>query len=152
MRLTLLTFLLCMAVSSQAQQINMYKTFGGVRFERDSLIISIKQVHSLLEEEPEAYRHFKVARTNASVASVLGFAGGLLIGIPVGTAIAGGDPEWGMALGGAALIGISIPFNKAFQRHAESALSLYNQKHTTRIRQKTELYWAGNGVGIRLRF
>jgi hypothetical protein len=57
-----------------------------------------------------------------------------------------------MALGGAALIGVSIPFNKAFQRHAESALSIYNQKHTARIQPKTELFWMGNGVGIRLRF
>lgn len=152
MRLTLIYFLLCFAIGSHAQQIILYKTFGGVRFERDSLIISIKQVHSLLEEEPEAYQQFKKARTNASVASVLGFAGGLLIGIPVGTAIAGGDPEWGMALSGAALIGISIPFNKAFQRHAESALSIYNQKHAARIEPKTELFLAGNGLGLRLRF
>jgi hypothetical protein len=93
MRLTLLPLLLCLAVCGHAQQVNMYKTFGGVRFERDSAIISIKQVHSLLEEEPEAYRQFKKARTNASAASVLGFAGGLLIGIPIGTAIAGGSPE-----------------------------------------------------------
>jgi len=152
MRFTILSFLFCFSITSYGQEIKLYKTFGGVRFERDSLILSSKQVHSLLEDEPEAFKQFKTARTNASIGSVLGFAGGLLIGIPIGTAIAGGNPEWGLALGGAALIISSIPFNRAFQRHAESALSIYNQKHSTRIHPKTELYWTGNAAGIRLRF
>lgn len=152
MRLTILSSLLCLTLTSFAQEIKLCKTFGGVRFERDSLILSPKQVHAILEEQPEAFKQFKTARTNASIGSVLGFAGGLLIGIPIGTAIIGGDPEWGLALGGAALIVSSLPFNKAFQRHAEGALSIYNQQHTARIRPKTEFYWTGNTAGIRVRF
>jgi hypothetical protein len=151
MRFTVFLLFVCLATISFAQEIKLYKTFGGIRFERDSLILSPKQVHFLLEEEPQAYKQFKTARTNASIGSVLGFAGGLLIGIPLGTAIVGGSPEWGLALGGAALIASGIPFNKAFKRRAENALDLYNQKHTPSTRIKTEILW-GKAVGIRLRF
>lgn len=152
MRYAYLVLLLSVATISQAQTITMYKTFGGVRFERDSLVISAKQTHTIISEDPIAFEQFSKARAHSAVASVLGFAGGILIGFPVGTALAGGDPEWGLALGGAALIGISIPFNRAFQKHAQSALDSYNGKKSSRLSYETEVFWAGTGAGIRLKF
>lgn len=151
---TLFTFLMVigLTVLSHGQQITMHKSFGGVRFERDTVAISIKQVASLLEEEPLAYDQFKKARVNSVAASVLGFAGGLLVGIPLGTALVGGDPEWGLALGGAALIGISIPLDKAFKRHAQSALDVYNQKLTSQHMIKPEVFFTANGVGLKIKF
>ena len=142
-----LTTLVC-----HSQDITVYKTFGGLRFERDSLVISAKQVEYILEVNPTAFAEFKKARLNSGVASVLGFAGGLLIGVPVGTAIVGGEPEWGLALGGAALIVTSIPFNRAFKRHALNAVDIYNQQNSSSVLERTELFWAGTGLGIRLRF
>lgn len=153
MRYTYLLLFLIIATTGKSQTITMYKTFGGVRFERDSLVISAKQTHDIISEDPIAFEQFRKARTNSAVASVLGFAGGLLIGIPVGTAlIGGGDPEWGLALGGAALIGISIPFNRAFQRNAQSALDSYNSKTSSRRGSQTEVFLAGAGAGIRIKF
>lgn len=135
-----------------AQKIEMYKTFGGVRFERDSLVISPRQVQSILWEDALASGKFRKARVNSSVSAVLGFAGGILIGIPVGTAlIGGGDPEWGLALGGAALIGVGIPFNRAFKRNAQDALDIHNQKKSARRDFQPELFWSGSQVGLRLK-
>lgn len=148
----LLLVLVTLASAVQAQEIIIYKTFGGLRFERDSLILSPKQVQYILEVNPAALAEFKKARKNSGVASVLGFAGGLLIGIPVGTALVGGNPEWGLAAGGAALIVVGIPFNRAFQRHAQNAVDIYNQQKTSRLLERTELFWAGTGLGVRLRF
>jgi hypothetical protein len=136
----------------QSQDITVYKTFGGLRFERDTLIISAKQVQYILEENPTAFATFKKARLNSAVASVLGFTGGLLIGVPLGTAILGGEPEWGLALGGAALLVTSIPFNRAFKRHAINAVDIYNQQPSSSVLERTELFWTGTGLGIRLRF
>ncbi len=136
----------------QAQDITVYKTFGGLRFERDTLIISAKQVQYILEVNPTAFAEFKKARVNSAVASVLGFSGGLLIGVPIGTALVGGNPEWGLAMGGAALLITSIPFNRAFKRHALSAVDIYNQQNSSSLLERTELFWAGTGLGIRLRF
>lgn len=133
-----------------AQEIKMYKTFGGVRFEMDTLVISPKQVLEILKEEPLAYEEFKLAKVNYNVAGVLGFTGGILIGIPIGTAIAGGDPEWGLAAGGAALILGSIHFNRAFKGRAFNALELYNKKYTSRVKPILRFY--GTQARLMIRF
>ena len=131
-RIAIFLFLFFFAGSLHAQTIAVYKTFGGLRFERDSVPISAKQVYTILEDVPEARAVFAQARVNSTIASVLGFAGGILIGFPLGSALVGADPEWGLALAGAALIGISIPFNKAFDRHSADAIDLYNNKKSAR--------------------
>ncbi len=151
MRLTLFLFLLTAGhVFAQPKTITLYKTFGGVRFERDSLILSPKQVQYMLEEDAIALSLFKKARINSATASILGFAGGVLIGIPVGTALLGGNPEWGLALGGATLIGVSIPFNRLFIRQAQQAIDRHNQLGSVN-KLKPEIFWAGNQAGLRLR-
>lgn len=128
----------------------MYKTFGGVRFEMDTLVLSPKQVLEILKEEPLAYEEFKLAKANYNVAGVLGFTGGILIGIPIGTAIAGGDPEWGLAAGGAALVLGSIHFNRMFKGRAFNALELYNKKYTSRL--KPTLHFYGTQARLMIRF
>jgi hypothetical protein len=135
-----------------AQEITMYKTFGGVRFERDTVIISLRQVSEILSIEPQAAAEFKLARTNYSAAGVLGFAGGFLLAFPIGTAIAGGNPEWGLAAGGAVLILASLPFNKAFKARAGSALDKYNSRLPKARLIKPQFYFTGTGGTIRIRF
>lgn len=144
---------LCIGTASFtfAQEIKMYRTFGGVRFERDTLTLSPRQVQEILKDEPLAYEEFKKGRTKYGVAGALGFAGGLLIGIPVGTAIAGGDPEWGLAAGGAVLILASIPFNNAFKGHAINAVELYNKNNKTARIQPT-FHFYGTQAKLVIRF
>jgi hypothetical protein len=133
-----------------AQEIKAYKTFGGMRFERDTVVLGINQVMQILKETPAAYSEIRKARTNQSASSLLGFAGVVLAGLPLGTAIAGGDPEWGMAAGGAALIFLSVPFSNAFRKHAGQALYLYNSQPASRI--KTEFQFSGNRAALIIRF
>lgn len=136
----------------EAQTLSLSKSFGNVRFQRDSIIISPKQVADILTENPLASSEFKNARINASIASILGFSGGLLIGIPAGTALAGGNPEWGMALGGVALIVAAIPFNQIFAKKAQHALNLYNsQAQSSSLINRTEFFIVGNGLGIKIK-
>lgn len=125
---------------SQAQQLKMYKTFGGARFEMDTLVLSPKQVLEILKVEPMAYEEFKRAKANYNVAGVMGFSGAFLIAFPVVSAIAGGDPEWGFAAGGAALLLGSIHFNRVFKGRAFNALELYNSKLTARIQPTLHFY------------
>jgi hypothetical protein len=101
-------FFICTAITliatcmGYAQKIEMIKTFGGVRFESDTVVYSPKQVLELMRDNPLAYEEFKKAKTNYGVAGALGAIGGFMVGFPLGTAIAGGEPEWGLAAGGAA--------------------------------------------------
>lgn len=147
-----LTFFLFVFVGLiQAQEITMYKTFGGVRFERDSVVLSTRQVMEILNENPTAFAEFKKAKTNYNVAGVLGFTGGILIGIPLGTALVGGEPEWGLAAAGGLFILGSIPFNRIFKARALHALDIYNGKEIT-SRIKPEFYFGGTSARLILKF
>jgi hypothetical protein len=139
-KITLLYIACACSLLSSAQEIKMYKTFGGVRYEMDTLVLSPKQVLDVLKDNPVAYEEFKRAKLNYNVAGVLGFAGGLLIGFPIGTAIGGGDPEWGLAAGGVGLLLASIPFNRAYKGRAFGAIELYNKKELTRIKPTFHFY------------
>jgi hypothetical protein len=136
---------------SFGQKIEIYKTFGGYRFERDSVSISPKMVLETMKDNQLAYMGFKKAKTNLDVSSALEFTGGLLILIPIGTAILGGDPEWGLAAGGVGLILASIPFNNAFKQNALTALDNYNADFSTR-RVKVNFYLAGAGGRLVIKF
>ncbi|MBK5280059.1 MAG: hypothetical protein JJE09_14460 [Bacteroidia bacterium] len=145
------TFFIAFICSCVAQEITMYKTFGGVRFERDTLALSIKMVKEILRENPLAFEEFNKARVNYNVAGILGFAGGVLIGIPIGTAILGGNPEWAFAAGGTALVLASIQFNRIFKSRALHALDIFNEKvGSSRIRP--EFYFAGANVRLVINF
>ena len=144
-------FFIAFALPSRAQEITIYKTFGGVRFERDTVVLSIKMVSEILRENPLAFEEFRKARANYNTAGVLGFTGGALILIPVTTAILGGNPEWALAIGGAALIVGSIQFNRIFKSRAVNALDIYNGKVIS-SRIKPEFYFNGSGARLVIKF
>lgn len=137
--------------ASFGQKIEIYKTLGGFRFERDSASISPRMVLEAMKDNQFAYLEFKKAKSNLDVASVLGFAGGLLIAVPIGTAIIGGEPEWAYAAGGLGLILASIPFTAAFKQHALTALDNYNASQSAR-KVKINFYLAGAGGRLVVRF
>ena len=154
------TLLLCHIVigcygQSPPPGLVMYKTFGGAMFEytkdTTTFTVSPKQVLQIMKDDPLAYQEFKKARLNYSAAGTMGFIGATLIIFPVVTAIAGGDPEWGFAAGGAALLAASIPLNKAFKRHAEGAIDTYNKNHTA-FRPRAEYFFSGLGLKVMIKF
>lgn len=134
-----------------AQEIKAYKTFGGVRFEMDTLTLGLNQVLEIVKENPDAYTELKRAKRNYSAAGVCGFAGAILIIVPIGTALAGGSPEWGLAAGGAALLVASIPLTRSYRGHTMEALDLYNSKYKI-SRIKPELQFYGTGAKLIIRF
>jgi hypothetical protein len=151
-KLLLLFFLILGIVQlTPAQEINAYRTFGGVRFEMDTVTLGLNQVLEIVKENPTAYDELKRAKRNYSAAGVCGFAGAILIAVPIGTAIAGGSPEWGLAAGGAALLAVSIPLNNSFRGHTMEALDLYNAKYKI-SRIKPEFQFYGNGARLIIRF
>jgi len=68
----------------------------------------------------------KWAKSNSDIATVLGFSGGLMIGWPVGTAIAGGDPNWVIAGVGAGFLAIGIPLSIRASKGMFQAVEIYN--------------------------
>ena len=125
----------------------MKKTFFGTRFYLDGHMLKPKEVLLLMQSDEEAYPVFKKAKSNYDAAGVLGFIGGFMVGWPIGTAIAGGDPQWGLAAGGGVILLCSLPLSIAFKKHGERAVSIYNGNPTA---FKPTFYLSPYGTGAKL--
>src|SRR4051812_3333732 len=138
------------------QGLVMYRTFGGAAFEytKDTTIfqVSARQVLQIMNKDnPTAYEEFKKGRRLETAGGIMGFVGGVLILFPIGSAIAGANPEWSyLAAGGALIIG-SIPLHRSYKRHAQNAIETYNNGLTS-WRPKPALFFSKNGLGIQLKF
>lgn len=135
----------CTIAQSIRPEIRMERS----RFYEDDKLIKPKEVLSRMEADPEAFAAFKKAKANYDASQVFGFIGGFMIGWPLGTALAGGDPQWGLAAGGAAVILASLPFNSAFKKHAANALTIYNKRSgASAFPVKLKFRFDGTGVAI----
>lgn len=136
--LTLLLSLVAVltVLQSNAQRLEIHRTVGGAHFMMDTLYLSHRQVSEIVNVDPQASHEFKVALKNYRTGGILGFGGAIVLAIPVVNAIAGGEPEWLMAGGGAILLVASLPFSRAFKSHAQLAIDGYNLRQ---VDQKTSL-------------
>lgn len=119
----------CASISyaqTEPGDIEIKKVFGGIQLKQDGRVLKPKEVLSIMKPVPEAYAAYKKAKSNYNGAQVMGFVGGFLIGWPLGTAIGGGDPEWGLAAAGAGVLLLSIPLSKGYSKNARNAVSIYN--------------------------
>lgn len=143
---------LCFAEMANAQKIEMYKKFGGVRFTQRDTLLSDRQVSMILfKDNQQAYNQFKNAKKYNVFSSILGFAGGAMIAIPVVTAISGGNPEWALAGGGAAVVVASVVLNRSYKARTLDALDTYNNGKTTG-RIQPSLYFTGTKAGLVIKF
>ena len=138
-----------------ADSISMKKMFGGYQFYQGEKRMNMNQLVNTMQPNEQAYKQIKSAQSTYALATVIGMAGGFMVGWPLGTAMGGGEPNWTMAGIGAGLIIVSIPVSQKFNKQAKQAVKTYNGGlHTTSFLNKSELRLAmtGNGVGIELRF
>lgn len=91
--LLLLAFTFATVWVCQAQQIETKKVLGGYKYMQAGKTLSMGALVNTLAPYPQASKLIKQARSNNTLASVLGLAGGALIGFPLGTAAGGGDPN-----------------------------------------------------------
>jgi len=149
MKVILSLFAILLCFEALAQPIQMHKTLGGAHFQRDTIYLSHGQLREILSVDPQATQEFRMALKDYKIGGILGFSGAILLAIPVVTAIAGGDPEWAMAGGGAVLLGVSIPFSRGFKRHSQLAIDGYNQRQEQQSRLAPRFYFSGNGFTLK---
>ena len=141
--------------ASGQEQLTMYPTLGSVHFEyqKDTAIYQItpRQVGQILFDNPAAYKEFKKARTSSTLSGIMGFVGAGLLIIPAATAVAGGDPEWALLAGGAALVIGSIPISMNYRRRAQNAIDMFNKQHSA-LRPRTKFYVSGRGAALLITF
>lgn len=153
---TLVVILICtLAIYAQSNQysIQVKKAAIGTSFLQNEEKLSPRQLLEITRYNQSAYEEMKRAKGNYDASTVLGAIGGFLVGWPLGTAIAGGDPNWTMAGIGAGFIGVSIPFTALYTKQAKNAVDIHNQEVRRISHNNFDLGIGitGNGFGLRLK-
>lgn len=135
-----------------AQKIDIEKVGGGHKFTQNGQVMTMDNLSSKMASNEESLRLINKAKSSATFATILGYAGGGLIGWPVGTAIGGGKANWGIAGIGAGLLAIAFPIAGGADKKTKQAVELYNASlnPTSYIQYRSELNVVANANGIGL--
>ena len=121
------------------------------RYILDGKLLTPKQLLVLTKDQPEAYAAMKKAKTNWDLGMACGYIGGFCIGYSLGTALAGGEPEWALAGFGAGIILLAIPLGMGYKKHSRAAIRIYNSniRQISRNHIKIDFGLTGYGIGLR---
>lgn len=151
-----LTFVIATLTICNAQKIDIEKVFGGYKYTQNDELMSLGDLASAIESNTKAFELIKKGRTNRSFAAVLGFAGGGLIGWPLGTSVGGGDANWTLAGIGAGLIIIGIPISSSANKKINQAVEHYNASLNSTANHKLKpefmIIANTNGIGLSMNF
>ena len=136
--LSSILILLLIPVSAYAQSYESggklsYKSsfWSGNKFYYDGLKVSADGVERIMRGNTEALELLRQGNRQANGASVVGGIGGILIGWPIGSAIAGGDPVWELAGAGAGISVISAIIYSSANKKIKRSIELYNAGTST---------------------
>ena len=142
------------AHSQVENTLELKSNFWGNKFYKGDTIISINQVLYEMSSDEGIYNLMISAKKDNVLVQILGATGGLLIGIPIGTALVGGDPNWVLAGIGVGVIGITIPISINFKKKANEAILQHNNfiKSSARLHPTYKLGFNSNGLNFQIRF
>lgn len=139
-------------------KIEVQQTFGGTNFSIDGQRITKKQMMKLMQNEESAYIQIKSGKKHSTAATVVGAAGGFLIGFNVAAAMVNGRAtsnngvKWGMAIAGGVLVIISIPLAITGTNRTIKAINIYNENLDSQSFQKIKpdfrICFTGSGIGL----
>lgn len=157
MKIFLLTVFVSLSACTQvfSQSIEVDKKFIGYEFTLDENRLSLNDLEVLFKENEQSLSYLSKAKSQNNFSQIISGIGGFLIGWPLGTAIAGGDPEWAMAGVGAGLVAVSIPIYIKSQNNAEKAVKFYNANRSlakSYFKPNLSLVASSNMLGIKMSF
>lgn len=151
---SLFLILISFSLFAQSQEIVTKKKALGTVFMQNDRVMSTTDLFNVLKQNPETALDIKRAKSNLYPGMVVSYLGGFLIGWPIGTAIGGGEPQWGMALAGAGFIALGIPLSIGYTKHVKNAVNKYNDglgiKKPAEVSFKVGV--TNDGVGLKVCF
>jgi len=153
-----LLFILSFAISiiCNGQQIERKKVFGGYKYTRDSVDLSIKDLSNTLKSNPESFQLIKKARSNRTISFIISGIGGGLTGYALGSSIGEGYVDWTVAGAGLGLFAVSLPIALKSDEQLKQAVDLYNSNLTSTTYQNIEpelkIFTDGRSLGLYLNF
>ncbi len=149
---TLLTILfICMSFFGFSQQLEVKSNFWGTKITHNQKAIGIKEFVELTKSNKIAHDYALKAKANKGAMDVFSTIGGLLMGWPIGTAIAGGEFKSELFLAGAGIACISIPFTSGMNKNLKNAEEAF-KGNATAYNFEYSLIANANGIGLSLNF
>ncbi len=102
--------------------------FSSDKYYYEGKEISEKKFLAQLCKFEESIGEWKTSKDMSCLAKVLGFAGGFLIGWPVGESLRDdGDPNWAIAGGGLVIFAGGFLAEMSSRKHRDRAIEVYNK-------------------------
>lgn len=152
MKTILLYFVLLISFTTNAQQLNIKKSFLGYRATLDGEKISMNDFKKQISTDYKSYQIFQKGRSKRGFATVMSFAGGVCLGISSAQIYNGGGTTGKekvsvvLPVVGAGLIGGGIVLASSGNRDIKKSVNSYN--NTPKVEYK--LISNQNGVGLGL--
>ena len=137
----------------QLDSIFVAKSFLGYKFYQHDSRVNVNMLPLLIENNQEAFSLANKAKKNNMISTIIGSAGGFLIGWQLGTAIVGGEPNWTVAAVGGGLIVVSIPIFSRANKQSLEGVDIYNAGLSESSRHlNLDIGFVQNGLGIKLTY
>ena len=152
MKTILFYFILLISFASNAQQLDIKKSFLGYRATLDGEKITMNDFKKRISTDYKSYQIFQKGRSKRGFATVMSFAGGICLGISAVQIYNGGGATGKekvsvvLPVVGAGLIGGGIILASSGNRDIKRSVSSYN--NTPKVEYK--LISNQNGVGLGL--
>lgn len=152
MKTILFYFILLFSFASNAQQLDIKKSFLGYRATLDGEKISMNDFKKQISTDYKSYQIFQKGRGKRGFATVMSFAGGVCLGISAAQIYNGGGTTGKekvsvvLPVVGAGLIGGGIVLASSGNRDIKKSVNSYN--NTPKVEYK--LISNQNGVGLGL--
>lgn len=141
----------CAFGQTEADSISIKKVFGGFQYFKQGVPLTMNQLRASLQSNEQAQAQIKSAQSSYILTMVFSYAGGFMVGYPIGTALGGGDPNWTIAAIGVGLIAVAIPVSQKMNQKTQQAVNIYNdglKATTSRTQMELKLKVTGNGIGL----
>ena len=135
----------------------MVKAFGGHKFEKSGVDLTINQMRDIVKDYPDALKEMRLAKTNEVIDYVFAYSGGFCIGWALGSAITGYGEETSLYTAGIGigLVAIGFGFGALADGHAVKAATIYNAHLGDKSKAECVNLGFGftpSGIGLTLRF
>lgn len=138
------------------EKLRLQSTFFSNKFFKGDTLISVNQVLYEMSPNETAYNLMKSAKRDFVFGQIVGATAGVLIGWPIGTAVAGGEPNWTLAAVGVGVLAISIPISLNFRKKAHAAITEHNRLITGsanfKYKPNYSFVFSGNMLKVNMTF
>lgn len=158
MKKLIFTFSLIFAISTfcHSQVIESEKVFDGYKYTLNGENLNMEELSTQLNTNEESVKLVKQAKSQNTIATILGGAGGALVGYSIGTAIGGGEANLVVVGVGAGIIAVAIPVAAGAGKKMKRAVDVHNSRINTKenlaFKQKLLTISNKNGLGLAFQF